>query len=65
MMSNENKFNRSAVEPGKLGGKAGLWGLRLSVARVVDLLNIYPDRNESLFRIKCPITARSSASPLY
>lgn len=42
-------FDRTTIEPDKMGGQPCIRGLRLTVRRVLDILATYPDRQE-LFR---------------
>ena len=39
-------FDRITVEPGKLGGRPCIRGMRISVQRVLEILATYPDREE-------------------
>ena len=39
-------FDRIAIEPGKMGGKPCISGLRISVKNVLNILARYSDRNE-------------------
>ena len=42
-------FDRITIEPGKMGGKPCIRGMRITVRRVLDILATYADRRE-LFR---------------
>ncbi len=39
-------FDRITIEPGKMGGKPCIRGLRISVQNVLDILASFPDRAE-------------------
>src|SRR5688572_28191585 len=39
-------YDRITVEPGKLGGKPCIRGMRISVSRVLDILATYKSREE-------------------
>jgi len=39
-------FDRITVEPGKMGGKPCIRGLRISVENVLNIVASYPDRKE-------------------
>lgn len=39
-------YDRITVEPGKLGGKPCIRGMRISVSRVLDILATYESREE-------------------
>ena len=39
-------FDRITVEPGKCGGKPCIRGMRITVRRVLEILAIYPRREE-------------------
>ena len=39
-------FDRITIEPGKLGGKPCIRGLRISVENVLNIIASYPDRRE-------------------
>jgi len=39
-------FDRITIEPGKLGGKPCIRGLRISVENVLNILSSYPDRKD-------------------
>ena len=45
-MTLKSPFDRITVEPGKMGGKPCIRGLRISVQNVLDILASYPDRAE-------------------
>ena len=40
------KLDRIKIDPERLNGKATVRGLRLTVRRVVELVALYPERNE-------------------
>jgi len=42
-------FDRITIEPDKMGGRACIRGMRITVRRVLEILATYPDRAE-LFR---------------
>ncbi|MEX0793862.1 MAG: DUF433 domain-containing protein [Pirellulaceae bacterium] len=44
-----NEFTRITINPDQMNGQPCIRGMRLTVARVLDLLETYPDRAE-LFR---------------
>lgn len=39
-------FDRITIEPGKMNGAPCVRGMRLTVRRVLELLALYPDREE-------------------
>ena len=39
-------FDRITVEPGKMGGKPCIRGMRITVRRVVEIVATYPERKE-------------------
>jgi uncharacterized protein (DUF433 family) len=39
-------FDRITVEPGKMGGRPCIRGMRLTVRRVLEILATYPDRGQ-------------------
>jgi uncharacterized protein (DUF433 family) len=39
-------FDRITIEPGKMGGKPCIRGLRISVENVLNIVASYPDRKE-------------------
>jgi uncharacterized protein (DUF433 family) len=43
-MPTVGSFDRITVEPGKCGGKPCIRGMRITVRRVLELLESYPDR---------------------
>lgn len=43
-----DRFNRITIEPDKCGGNPCIRGMRITVRRVVELMNIHPDRAELL-----------------
>lgn len=40
------KLNRIQIDPERMNGQATVRGLRLTVRRVVELVALYPERNE-------------------
>ncbi|MBK7540966.1 MAG: DUF433 domain-containing protein [Candidatus Competibacteraceae bacterium] len=44
-----NRWNLITVEPAIMNGQSCVRGMRLTVRRVLELLTIYPDKND-LFR---------------
>lgn len=42
------KLDRIQIDPERMGGQPTIRNLRLTVRRVVELLALYPDRNELL-----------------
>ena len=47
-MTLQPPFDRIKIEPGKMGGKPCIRGLRITVRNVLDIVASYPDR-EKLF----------------
>ena len=47
-MDSAAAFDRITVEPGKCGGKPCIRGMRITVRRVLELLEAYRDRDELL-----------------
>lgn len=45
-MATVPSYDRITVEPGKLGGKPCIRGMRISVSRVLDILATYKTREE-------------------
>ena len=45
-MTLQAPFDRITIEPGKMGGQPCIRGLRITVARVLEILASYPDRKE-------------------
>lgn len=41
-----DRFDRITIEPDKCGGNPCIRGMRITVRRVVELLDIHPDRAE-------------------
>jgi uncharacterized protein (DUF433 family) len=39
-------FDRITIEPGKMGGRPCIRGMRITVRRVLEILATYPDRTE-------------------
>jgi len=39
-------FERITIEPGKMGGRPCIRGMRITVRRVLEILATYPDRTE-------------------
>lgn len=39
-------FDRITIEPGKMGGKPCIRGMRITVRRVVEVVATYPERRE-------------------
>ena len=39
-------FDRITIEPGKMGGKPCIRGLRISIENVLNIIASYPDRKE-------------------
>lgn len=39
-------FDRITIEPGKMGGKPCIRGLRISVENVLDIVASYPERSQ-------------------
>jgi hypothetical protein len=39
-------FDRITIEPGKMGGKPGIRGLRISVENVLNIIASFPDRRD-------------------
>ena len=39
-------FDRITIEPGKMGGRPCIRGLRITVKRVLEILGTYTDRKE-------------------
>ncbi len=40
------KFDRITINPARMNGQPSIRNLRLTVRRVIELLALYPDRNE-------------------
>jgi uncharacterized protein (DUF433 family) len=45
-MNLKEPFDRIAIEPGKMGGRPCIRGMRITVRRVVEILATYPERSE-------------------
>jgi uncharacterized protein (DUF433 family) len=39
-------FDRITIEPGKMGGRPCIRGMRITVRRVLEILATYPERSE-------------------
>ena len=43
-MNLDPPFDRITIEPGKMGGHPCIRGMRITVRRVLEIVDIYPDR---------------------